>query len=354
MDNIVGETVYGSKLVGILGATGTIGKSLITILEENSVPILKGSRRFVNGSDTKSVNINDKQTLKTFVDACDIIINCTGPSLLTSQKILPAVIEAGKDYIDAFGWINNTNSLKPGVSRIILNAGSVPGMLGVLIKSMYKSGIQRMKVWSGGREDGSVGSVGDIILSSLKGYGDLNSFIENNRIVKGNMPDIDLYDEVNVLHHETSSQLILTSEILNVAKYLGIKNIENYIIWADECMKRLIMYGCMEASQLKDAEELNRLFSELVYKINYSNKTMQQPWFMIVIEAIGKYETQILKLSINDSSKVTALLLANMVDILFNQELNSGIYWPFELADSDRIIKSMERLGISMDVYGEL
>lgn len=351
--NKINDFVQGSKRIGILGATGMIGQSLAEILQQKKLPVLKGSRRLENGPDTKRVNIDEPRSLMEFVDRCDIIINCTGPSLLTTPQILPLVVDAGKDYIDAFGWINHKGSLKQEKSRIILNAGTVPGMLSVLICSMYKAETQEMKVWSGGREGGSIGSVGDIILSSMNSYGDSNCYIEDSETIKNKNLYLELFDGAEELPDKVSTQLILTSEIRSVAKYLGVHNIRNYTIWAEERMKRIMMFGCMEASQLKKEEDLNKLFSTVLREINQLNKS-KQTWFTIVIKSIGEYETTVLRLNTNDSSKLTAAMLAHMADILVHHEVAGGVYWPFELADSNEVLHLIRNLGMSLDIHGEL
>lgn len=351
--NKISDFAQGSKRIGILGATGIIGQSLAEILQQKKLTVLKGSRGLENGPDTKKVNIDEPRSLKEFIDRCDIIINCTGPSLLTNQKILPAVVNAGKDYIDAFGWTNSKDSLKQEASRIILNAGSVPGMLSVLIRSMYKAETQEMKVWSGGREGGSIGSVGDIILSSINGYGESNCYIEDSETVKNKNLYLELFDGAEELPDKISTQLILTSEIRSVVKYLGVQNIRNYTIWAEERMKRIIMFGCVEASRLKKEEDLNKLFSTVLREINQLNKS-KQPWFTIVIKSIEEYETTVLRLDTNDSSKLTAAMLAYMADTLIHHEVAGGVYWPFELADSGEVLHLIQNLGISVDIHGEL
>lgn len=347
------DSVYQAKKVGILGATGTIGRLLEEILRERNLPILKGSRGLENGPDTKKVDINDFNSLKEFVDECDIIINCTGPSLITSKKILPMVIKAGKDYIDAFGWISDGMYLKQGNSRIVLNAGSVPGILSILICSMYKSETQEIKVWSGGREAGSIGSVGDIILSSINDYGESSCYIEKSETVKDTNTNVELFNDAERLPDNISAQLVLTNEMKAVAKYLDIRNLRNYTIWADEGMKRIMMFGCMEALQLKEETELEKLFTTVAEKINNLNKS-RQSWFVIVIEFVEKFGKIVLKLETSDSAKLTATMLAHITDILIHRKILKGIYWPFEIVDPDEVLKFICDMGISVDIHGEL
>lgn len=140
------NSIHKVKTVGILGATGIIGELLTELLRQRNFSVLRGSRSLKNGYGTQSVNIDDAVSVKKFVDQCNIVINCTGPSLLTSKKILPVIIEAEKDYIDAFGWTRDAKYLNQRKSRIILNSGSVPGILGVLIKNMWNEKSQKVKV----------------------------------------------------------------------------------------------------------------------------------------------------------------------------------------------------------------
>ena len=93
------NSIHKVKTVGILGATGIIGELLTELLRQRNFSVLRGSRSLKNGYGTQSVNIDDAVSVKKFVDQCNIVINCTGPSLLTSKKILPVIIEAEKDYI---------------------------------------------------------------------------------------------------------------------------------------------------------------------------------------------------------------------------------------------------------------
>lgn len=245
------NSIHKVKTVGILGATGIIGELLTELLRQRNFSVLRGSRSLKNGYGTQSVNIDDAVSVKKFVDQCNIVINCTGPSLLTSKKILPVIIEAEKDYIDAFGWTRDAKYLNQRKSRIILNSGSVPGILGVLIKNMWNEKSQKVKVWSGGREMGSIGSIGDIILSSVNGYGKSNYYMEQAKVVKSIKPSIEIFDNADIFSDDISTQLVLTDEMEAVSQYLGIRDLWNYTIWADKHMKQIMMTGCMEAVKLK-------------------------------------------------------------------------------------------------------
>lgn len=342
-----------SKKIGILGAAGMIGQSLDRILQQKRIAVLKGSRSFENGPDTRRVTTDDLDSLKRFVDACDIIINCAGPSLITTHEILPVVMKEGKDYVDAFGWRKEQQNLDLGKSRIILNAGSVPGILGILICNMYQAETQEMKVWSGGREGGSIGSVGDIILSSINGYANSNCYMEDFRVVKSQERKMESFAWVKEQEEQISTQLILTDEIEKVAKHLGIRKIQNYTIWADDRMKRTMMYGCMEALRLTDGEERTGLFSAVQSRIEQLNKG-KQPWFTIVIEAVEADGKNVLKLYTKESSKLTAAMLAYMAEILIRQEIAGGVYWPFELADAGDVLRLIQNIGICVDISGEL
>lgn len=347
------NSIHKVKTVGILGATGIIGELLTELLRQRNFSVLRGSRSLKNGYGTQSVNIDDAVSVKKFVDQCNIVINCTGPSLLTSKKILPVIIEAEKDYIDAFGWTRDAKYLNQRKSRIILNSGSVPGILGVLIKNMWNEKSQKVKVWSGGREMGSIGSIGDIILSSVNGYGKSNYYMEQAKVVKSIKPSIELFDNADIFPDDISTQLVLTDEMEAVSQYLGIRDLWNYTIWADKHMKQIMMTGCMEAVKLKKEEELKELFATMLEKMRKLNGT-KQTWFTIVIEVVGGNGKNILRLDTDNSFKLTASMIAHMVDILLYQKIPRRTYWPFELADPNEVLKFIQKIGTSIDIYGEL
>lgn len=47
-------------------------------------------------------------------------------------------------------------------------------------------------------------------------------------------------------------------------------------------------------------------------------------------------------------------MIAHMVDILLYQKIPRRTYWPFELADPNEVLKFIQKIGTSIDIYGEL
>lgn len=84
---------------------------------------------------------------------------------------------------------------------------------------------------------GSIGSIGDIILSSVNGYGKSNYYMEQAKVVKSIKPSIELFDNADIFSDDISTQLVLTDEMEAVSQYLGIRDLWNYTIWADKHMK---------------------------------------------------------------------------------------------------------------------
>ena len=185
--------MQADKKIGILGANGTIGLLLQKLLlkENINAEVILGGRNLEIRKNQKKVDIFDSKSLKEFVEQVDLLINCTGPTFLMTERILKVVVPLGKDYIDAFGWIKY--HIREDISsRIVLNNGCIPGALGSLVKYMISEDIEDIRVWTGGREIGGKGALGDILLSSINEYGKSGYFIKNFKIVKTAHPQQDM------------------------------------------------------------------------------------------------------------------------------------------------------------------
>ena len=213
------------KKIGILGANGTIGLLLQKLLlkENLNVEVILGGRNLEISKNQKKVDVFNSESLKEFVEQVDLLINCAGPTFLITEKILKVVVPLGKDYIDAFGWMKH-NIMEGISSRIVLNNGCVPGMLGILVRYMISEDIDDVKVWTGGRETGGKGALGDILLSSINGYGKSGYFINNFEIVKEEKV-IDSKYKIENMPEEVYVQRFLSNEIQKLAECFKLKNI---------------------------------------------------------------------------------------------------------------------------------
>lgn len=132
-------------MIGIIGGYGQVGLGALNILlsEYGAENIKIGGRYPEKLSEEKKkqlaniriekVDVYDKESLITFVDECDMIVNCCGPSHKLSYDIYKTVSECGKQYVDA-GFDLRFTDEKSSAETAIYGCGSSPGFSGLIQK----------------------------------------------------------------------------------------------------------------------------------------------------------------------------------------------------------------------------
>lgn len=145
-------------MIGILGMQSSMGQQVVRLLTQwGFLPVRGGSRRMAPSDlpacvSWQTVDITDPDSLQRFVAGCDLIINCAGPSHITTPRVLSATLRASVHLIDAGGasckelivpqWHENI---------VLLDAGVVPGLSGWLPRWLAKdfSRVDSLQVWQG-------------------------------------------------------------------------------------------------------------------------------------------------------------------------------------------------------------
>lgn len=365
-----------SIVVGVLGGKGQIGRQVIRLLAGQGLKIICGTRS-VQKEDEAYVDINDKKSLTEFIKDCDVIVNCTGPSFITSKKIMPEVLAMGKHYVDAFGWAGKETK-ECEKSAAVLNAGSVPGLIGIIIKALANESTREIQVYSGGYEKGSAAALGDIILSSINGYSKSSSYCEKGKYVR----DIERKEvEVETPKGSLKAQEIATDEIRKVSEELNVPVIRNYNIWSDDKLTGIIMKGSVKAMVCRREEEYMELFESLSKEIAEAqngsrlNKLLEknpkekeseekkslekeplgkEPWYLIRVVNSDEMLSETIEISTNNSSTLTAAVAAKSALLLSNGKIKPGIYWPFEVIEPSEMLGYLEELSFEVNRYGEI
>ena len=119
------------KTIGVLGASGLVGKNLVNELIENTKNnIIVASRKqkklqemynqFDRITDIFAVDARDKKSLKKFYSEIDMIINCSGPTSII--KTIPAemAIEESIPYVES--GVSLLNECEKSIREIDQNA----------------------------------------------------------------------------------------------------------------------------------------------------------------------------------------------------------------------------------------
>jgi Saccharopine dehydrogenase NADP binding domain len=134
-------------LVGVIGATGGVGRALTRrLLQHRDFGMRLGARCWATGpaeltgngrARLMRVDIDDAPSLLEFCRGCSVVVNCSGPSFRFLDTVARAALSVGADYVDAAGdepvhdRLSATPPHAPG-SRCVLSAGMMPGLSGLL------------------------------------------------------------------------------------------------------------------------------------------------------------------------------------------------------------------------------
>ena len=139
----------GSKRIGIIGAAGRVGQTVVqTLAGIKGIDLILAGRRLPDPNaggmtarcaESVQLDLYDDGALKRFLEGLDMVINCAGPSLAVGDRIAFAALLSGADYLDPGGYDPLAQSLEKLHNRaidtnrtLLFNAGLLPGMSALL------------------------------------------------------------------------------------------------------------------------------------------------------------------------------------------------------------------------------
>lgn len=132
-------------IIGVIGGYGQVGQEAVRyLINETPYNILLGGRNFPNSPVPKQmqgrssfmpVDIFHDESLSTFCDACDILINCAGPSAVIGDKVALAALKHNIHYVDPGGHnpvyhtlSTHNDKIKKKKQVFVLAIGILPGL----------------------------------------------------------------------------------------------------------------------------------------------------------------------------------------------------------------------------------
>lgn len=127
------------KVIGILGSSGKIGSTLVQILQENGYIVKCGYNKNSNIKDEQGYyfDIRDEEQIDLFCKDISILVGAAGPSYELSELMYYAALKKNIYYIDPGGskLLHFKNNFE---SKVILNTGFMPGLLGIILIDCLK------------------------------------------------------------------------------------------------------------------------------------------------------------------------------------------------------------------------
>lgn len=94
------------RRVGVIGATGTVGGLVARELERRGIDARLGARSperidAAAAGVRAAVDVSDPQSLRTFLDGVDAVVNTVGPFEQLGMPVVEAAVELGIPYVDS-------------------------------------------------------------------------------------------------------------------------------------------------------------------------------------------------------------------------------------------------------------
>lgn len=157
--------------IGLLGGAGAVGREVAARLRARGAgEVLIGGRDLAAAEAVVAgvlqgeghavvADAHDPASLRDFCAASDTVVNCAGPSRLLMDRVAVAAVRGGARYVDVGGddpvYERLTRSAPPGTGTVVLSAGMIPGLTGLLPRYLAGLGftrVDRLTVYHGVRD----------------------------------------------------------------------------------------------------------------------------------------------------------------------------------------------------------
>lgn len=337
--------------IGILGYGGKMGSALCSILPGGMA--LKLGQRSLTGLERENVryqqaDICQEESMRAFTEGISLLINCAGPSMQLPDLAAKAAAARGIPYVDAFGGQVLADSLKKsGVKgRFVLNAGSFPGLTGILPVGLAERFFDQVDSFSlevTNHENWGKASALDLVFSALNRYGKAGHYYSQGEILpcpssQDAAPEGDLV-RLEYMNQETAA----------VAELLGARQAHFIQLREGKEQEEELLRTVQQYMTGRDQALLEQALARQM------EKTVEKEYFRIRCSMKGRAQGQekevVQELLFPNSYLAGAAVIAHCARQLLKQpEAAWGIKSAYEVADPSLLIRRCVELGAEQDL----
>lgn len=229
--------------IGVLGASGAVGAAAVDALKFLGLgPLRLGARRIEllpGDAEKVRVDVTDAVGVRDFVRGCSVVLDCTGPSYALGEAVPVASLAEGVPCVMVTGEQPVYDKLTPGPVPVVLSAGTLPGLSGLLPRLLAGPG-DSLSVWTGGLERATPTVAADLVLS-LDGnvFGEAGAaWRDGSRRSRTLTPAEDV--EVSGFPGRVGVQPFLSLEAERVAWDLGLRALDWYHVHPGQAVRSVL------------------------------------------------------------------------------------------------------------------
>ena len=338
-----------SKFIGILGYRGAVGQYVLNCLKDK-YPIKCGQRsesiKREKGIKYVKIDILNRNELESFCKNCNVIINCAGPSYYLSKGIAEVSKEKNIGYVDIFGVDIFKTLGESKNNTIILGAGSLPGLSGMLPAWMKNKidtdNIEKMKIYAGGNEEVTTVACVDYLLSIFRGFGKSDVYCSEGKVSKSTKESVILPE---VFPSNSMGFEYLTEEMMLSASKNKIQELHWYNVQIQTSYKNIMNEAFLQVLKNPKKDNIFQVAKKVKDKILKDTENTEK-WYRIWIEAVKDGRMESCGFKCDNSSIISGKIAAICAEKLYDFNNNPGIYWPFEVLNSEQVLETLISEGI--------
>lgn len=352
-----------TPLVAVLGATGRVGGEvsarLARLQHQGRLRLRVGGRRpdrlerllealGVPG-EAIACDLWDDTSLAAFCRGADVVVGCAGPTYRIGGRIALAALRAGADHVDVGGddpaleQIRDSEFADRG--RVLLSAGTVPGLSALLPRWLAARGHQRIEGWAGGMERCTTTVGQDMILSLSTGgpggspYGQPLAAWRNHRP----QPRAELVREgvrLPGFGEETALQPLLSAEAERVARVLGLRELLWWNVWPHGQVWNML--GQLPALLADPGTSTDALVQRMC-RASELDLVGHTPWYRMRIRGESASSSTTVDLACDSSAVLTSAMAAATVEHVLEHPVPPGPGFAADIVDPARVLDVLRR-----------
>ncbi|MER7837614.1 saccharopine dehydrogenase NADP-binding domain-containing protein [Streptomyces sp. NPDC096040] len=346
-------------LIGVLGASGAVGRAAVRELRELGHAGLRLGGRTTSAlcavaeedpAGRDEIIWADAATpggLRVFAEGCDIVLNCVGPTYRLRATVASAALAAGAHCVDVAGDDPAAEDLlkegdPAGDGRtVVLSAGALPGLSSLLPRWLARQGLDSasgLTAHCGGLETCSPTVARDLMLSLTAGgadgaaYGEALAAIRGGRRVPRALRTAEDTERAG-FPGRVAVQPYLSGESERLAAELGLDRLDWYNVHPGPQVRALLN---LLPGRLAAGDDPDDLAHRLILAADL-DLAGRKPYYVMDFElsgtASGQPATSGLTLRAASSYRLTAAVGALAVDAVLRAAVPPGVHFACDVLD---------------------
>ena len=342
------------KVVGVLGSSGTVGRYVTGKLLSNGVRVVGGQRSapsldYGEAFEFFRVDVRETDTLTSFCEKCDIVINCISPVYIYGSIVANIAAQTNTIYIDLTTVIMQEKEL-PDDGTYVIAGGYVPGLSEyiprVLIKKEFDS-VERMIMYQGGTELCSEAALADIILSADGTRGDKcvrDGVVKPFRTSSEKMVLLPGFYDAMIL------KASLSKEIQDVGSYFGISDIYAFNVYPSKAVVSVLLNSMNIRFRCADKELAASKIIEQMKEYKNKNKYTPESSYAVLgfeISGVSNGEKKAIRcyMHLKDSGRMCGYMVAEAALSIIKKGIKSGMHFAADILDEGYFERLKSELG---------